>query len=77
MHDACRDKNDITGNEVVCLIFNKITAISLCNIIDFKVIMAVLAHGLLAETDNVGVNVEIKFATVVHVFSHTPLKNVR
>ena len=64
MHYTLGNENYITGDKVVYLVFNEIAAIAFGDEIDLKMRVAVLAHGLSAGADYIGVNVEIKFSAV-------------
>jgi len=46
---------------MVYIIFNKITAVSLGNKIDLKMVMTMLTHCRFVWADDVGVNVKIEF----------------
>ena len=77
MHYSLGYENDVSRLKMIDLIFDKIAAASLGNKVYFKVIMAVLSHGMLAHALYVAVSVIEKIALCVYVFvfHKTPRKN--
>jgi hypothetical protein len=72
VHDSLGDHDYISRHKVVDLVLNKVDTVAFCYKINFKMSMAVLAHGTLADLLDFVVSVKVKFACFLAHISKNP-----